>query len=219
MPKLVKIHPDRLRPNTFNPNSLSPANEAKLAKSLVDLGQFKPVIARFLPDKETGTDYEILGGEHRWTELRGMGVEEIYVFDLGKIDNKTAKKISLADNARYGVDDVGELATILSDIGVEDAQLFLPYTDTDVSAIFASSSISLDELDLPDSYDVETTPEPKSSKAPKTHTVMRFKVPLTDAERITELVAKTAKRQGFTTGDELTNAGDTLVHLLLSGEK
>ena len=37
---------------------------------------------------------------------------------------------------------------------------------------------------------------------------------LGDAERLTALIAETQKIQGLTTSDELTNAGDALVHLL-----
>jgi hypothetical protein len=43
---------------------------------------------------------------------------------------------------------------------------------------------------------------------------MRFKVPLGDAEKITELIVKVKKRQNFTSSDDLTNAGDALVHQL-----
>ena len=45
---------------------------------------------------------------------------------------------------------------------------------------------------------------------------MRFKIAIADAERITELIARTKTEYGFTAADELTNAGDALTHTLLS---
>jgi hypothetical protein len=50
----------------------------------------------------------------------------------------------------------------------------------------------------------------------KTHTIMRFKIAIADSERIAERLAKVQKRQGFTAADDLTNAGDALVHELFS---
>lgn len=217
MPKLLSVHPDRLRANPWNTNFVSPENEAKLKYSLKELGQFKPIVVREAPDGKT--DFEILGGEHRWQETLAAGATTIDIYNLGVIDDIKAKKISLADNARYGADDTLALARLLGEIGTADEiQQFLPYTDADVSAIFSASDIALDELDLPDSFEDKPAGELKAERAVKTHTIMRFKVPLTDAERITEVVVKTQKRQGFTSSDELTNAGDALVHIIFADE-
>lgn len=218
-PESLAVHPSRLRPNPWNTNIVSPDNEAKLAASIEELGQFKPIIVRELWDENTDTDYEILGGEHRWQTAIEQGLDEVFIFNLGPIDDVKAKKITLADNARYGADDTVQLAKLLEEIGgAEEVQSILPYTDAEISAIFSASDIALGELDLPEGYEENHAPaEPKAEKAAKTHALMRFKVPLGDNERIIALITKTQKRQGFTTGDDLTNAGDALVHLLLSG--
>ena len=221
MPKLLSVSPDRLRPNTYNPNYVSPENETKLARSMEELGQFKPIIVRQLRDEASDTDFEILGGEHRWQAATAAKMSEIDVYDLGVVDDSRAKKIALADNARYGADDTLALAKLLGEVGTPDEiQQFLPYTDADISTIFSSLDIALDELDLPDS--IEDRPEkaePAADRVPKTHTIMRFKVPLTDAERITEVIARTQKRHDFNSSDELTNAGDALVHLIFADKE
>ena len=212
------VAPNLLRPNPWNPNFVSPENETKLGESLRQLGMFKPIIVRDKADKPTGTKYEILGGEHRWKEAIGIAMAEVPIFDLGKIDDDLAKKISLADNPRYGSDDTIKLAELLEGIeGGSQIYEILPFSEADVSAIFSSVTIALDELELDEGYDEKAAAEPeeaKASKAPKTHTIMRFKVQLGDAERITELIAKISKRQGFTASDDLINAGDALVHQL-----
>jgi hypothetical protein len=48
---------------------------------------------------------------------------------------------------------------------------------------------------------------------------MRFKISLGDAEAISALIEKIQKRHGLTASDELTNAGDALVHILLRKEE
>jgi ParB-like chromosome segregation protein Spo0J len=212
------VDPALLRPNPWNPNFVAPENEAKLGESIRQLGMFKPIIVRQSTEKKSGTKYEILGGEHRWKESKALKMLEIPIFDLGVIDDDLAKKISLADNPRYGSDDTIKLAELLEGIeGGSQLHEILPFSEADVSAIFASVTIALDELELDDGYDTKVSAEPeetKAEKAPKTHTIMRFKVQIADAERITELIAKIKKRQGLTASDDLTNAGDALVHQL-----
>jgi hypothetical protein len=213
----MMVDPHSMRPNPWNTNTVSPDNEIKLGQSIELLGLFKPFVVR----EVKGTPgYEILGGEHRWQEAIAAGMTEVPIFNLGIIDDDKAKKISLADNARYGADDTIELAKLIE--GLEDAeslQNFLPYSSADLSAIFSSVTIALDELDLPESYEEEGKPSgPAPESAPKTHTIMRFQVQLADAERITELIAKVKKRQNFNSSTDLTNAGDALVHTLFAAE-
>ncbi|MCK1543402.1 ParB-like nuclease domain-containing protein [Bradyrhizobium sp. 179] len=211
---------DDLRPNPWNSNHVGPDNETKLRASIRQFGLFKPIVVRELFDADTNTHYEILGGEHRWDAAREEGLTEIPVFNVGVIDDDIAKRITLADNARYGQDDTIELAKLLEDIGdVEGLQAVLPYTESDLNSIFSSVDIALDELDLPESYTEDAkdqAPEAKPEKVAKTHTIMRFKVAIADAEKVAELIAKTQKRQGLTAADELTNAGDALIHLLFN---
>lgn len=205
---------NELRKNTFNSNKVSAINEEKIRKSIERNGLFKPIIVRVV---EGVPGYEIIGGEHRWEQAKELGYVDVPVANLGIISDAKAKEISVIDNARYGADDTILFAEILKEIGdVEEISHFLPYGDADLSAIFASSSIALDDLDS--EFQIEETKpedeEPVAAKPTKTHTIMRFKIGLVDAERLTALIAKTQKDHGLNTADELTNAGDALVHLL-----
>lgn len=211
-----------LRKNPWNTNKVNPDDELKIRESLRRNGMFKPIIVRELDELSLSSPpqkvYEILGGEHRWEQAIELGATEVPIANLGKITDKQAKEIGIIDNARYGADDTLGLAEILKEIGdVPELQSFLPYGQADIDAIFNASVIALDDLEIDDSFEREAeTQEDVAplSKQPKTHAQMRFKVPLADAERITALIAKTQKDFGYTTEDELTNAGDALVHLL-----
>lgn len=213
-PRYLEVPIGELRPNPWNVNSLSPETEAKLTASVKRLGLYRPIIVRQVED-EPG--YEILAGEHRWQIMRDLGEATIQIVDLGYIDERTAKEIMLADNSRYGTDDVIGLAELLDSLGShEEISSFLPYTDDDFKAIFSSVDIQLDELEIDEDEEKPAEKDPEEPiRAPKTHALMRFKVPIADGERITKLIAEAQKRFGYTAADELTNAGDALVHLLL----
>lgn len=212
-PQALSLAPDELCPNPWNTNFVSPENEAKLDEALRRLGMFKPVIVR-----ETPTGYEILGGEHRAAAAQRVGLETIPVMNLGPIDDQRAKEIGIADNSRYGADDSHALGELLNELGSsDDLAQFLPFTDSDIKALFLSvDHIALDELDdLESDEPASESDAPEPSRAAKTHTVMRFKVALADAERLVEKISRTQKRHGYNLADDLTNAGDALVHMLL----
>lgn len=204
------VEPNKLRGNPWNPNVLDPASEHKLDASLKRLGFFKPIIAREL---DAGV-LEILGGHHRWESAIRLGLTEVPIVSLGEVSDETAKEIGLADNGRWGHDDAGKLAEILAELDLDEITMFLPYTDNDLSAIIATSEIDLGDLNLDD----DDVPLGDDIKAPPTDTIMRFKVPVRDAEAISEAITKVTKAQGFDGSNALTNAGDALVFLLL-GEK
>lgn len=220
MSKAQFAKPGDLLPNPWNTNRMTPEGETKLDESLRRFGCFKPVVVREIAlDGET--KLEILGGEHRAQSAERIGLAKVPINNLGPIDDKTAKEISLADNARYGADDALALAEMIKELGEEDIQSFLPYADTDITALFASQNIALGELELDENFDarkeLEKAPdEPRAPKTPRTHTIMRFKVTVADAETIAEIITRTKVAEGFTASDDLTNAGDALAHLLLS---
>lgn len=220
--EFLTVSVSQLRKNPWNTNKVTPDNEAKIRRSLERNGMFKPIIVRetgeLLMSMPPQKVYEILGGEHRWEQAIAMGESDVPIANLGVIDDKQAKEIGVIDNARYGADDTLTFAELLKEIGdVGELQDFLPYGSADLDAIFSASTIALDDLEIDENFEKSAESEeeaPAPAKPPKTHTVMRFKVMLGDAERLTKLIAATQKEHGYTTEDQLTNAGDALVHLL-----
>jgi ParB-like chromosome segregation protein Spo0J len=206
---MQETDPRSLKPNPWNTNVVSPDNEAKIDASIKRLGMFKPIIVRILPDKTL----QILGGAHRRDSAIRLGMSSVPVMNLGHIDDKKAKEIGIVDNGRYGEDDTLGLAELLDSLGgADELAAFMPFTDADFSSIFASSNISLDDLELPD--DDGSAPSAPAPKAAQTHAVMRFKVPLGDDSTIADAIAKVQKQQGFTDEDTLSNAGNALVHII-----
>jgi hypothetical protein len=213
--KVFEVHPDLLRSNDWNVNFMTAPNEAKLAASIDRFdGLFKPILVREVAGVE---GYEILGGEHRWIVAKSKKLALVPIWNLGEIDDKKAKEISLADNARYGADDTLALGELLKELTVDgdDLQDYLPYSDVDLHAIF-SSDIALDELSLDEIDDKpkETVEEPVTRPV-KTHTIMRFNIANEDAERLTAALAKIQKFYGYSSADQMTNAGDALMQMVI----
>jgi hypothetical protein len=214
------VDPALLGANPWNTNIMTPENEAKLEASMRRHGFFRPAIVREFV--KSSFLYQILGGAHRVEIAKKLGLTEIPVVNLGVIDDLQAKEIGIADNARYGVDDTIAFAELIKGMGnADELKDFLPYTEGDFDDLFASSSIDLDALDLEDGFDTEPEGEDEPEPLPKpvkTHAKMSFKVTLRDSESLTALIEKTKIVHGFTGEDDLTNAGDALVHLLLGSK-
>lgn len=197
---------DTLRPNTFNTNQVSAENEIKLEESIKRFGVYKPIICRELNDEVL----EIIGGEHRWRAAAKLGYKSVPVVNLGTVSNEKAKEIMLVDNGRYGEDDTLALAELLKGmVNLDEILTFLPIPEDELDAIISASDINLDDLDgdddLPDLSGI--------GKKQQTHQVMRFKIPVEDAEKIQKHIELVMKEQGFTTEDSMSNAGNALVHI------
>lgn len=204
------MDPALLRPCPWNPNRMDPEDELKLDASLSRHGMFKPVIARTLDDGSL----EMIGGHYRRESAIRLGMAEIPVMVLGEVSDERAKEIMLLDNGRYGHDDTTALAELINSMGdPSELTVFLPYDLAALEAITATTRINLDDLDLAE----DDAPAVETQKTSKTHEIMRFKVTLEDAERLRALIKRAMRDGGFTESDELTNAGDALVHLLLNG--
>jgi ParB-like chromosome segregation protein Spo0J len=203
------VHPSKLAANPWNSNIVSAENEVKIDASIQRLGIFKPILVR-----DVGGELQILGGQHRWESAIRLGLSEIPIVNLGVISDEKAKEIGLVDNGRYGVDDATLLSNILKSLGEPDELAdFLPFSLKEMNNLFEATSINLDDLDISDEDDGIVSLDTATSSGP-THQIMRFKVPVEDAERISVLVERTMKEHEFTASDALTNAGDALVHLL-----
>jgi ParB-like chromosome segregation protein Spo0J len=210
------VDPRLIQPNPWNTNVVSHENEVKLRASIERNGMFKPVLIRELAD---GT-LQSLGGWHRAEQAVEIGMPQIPAIILSGLSDPAAKEISLADNARYGIDDTLKLSELLGQLDVAAVEEIMPWSHGDIVALTASLSVNVDDLDL----DAPTLPtdddqdkDPLPPKAAKTHQVMRFRVAIADAAAIGAKVQATQVQEGFNTADDLTNAGDALAFLLLDG--
>lgn len=216
-PDFLTVNPRAVQPSPWNANVVSHENEEKLRASIERHGMFKPILVREID----GGVLQCIGGWHRCEQAIELGYETVPAVNLGPISDEQAKEVSLADNARYGIDDTLKLSEILGDLDTTAIEQFMPWTNRDIDALTASIAVDIDSLDLdeptiPD--DDEEEKEAPAPKATKTHQIMRFRVPIVDGAKISNLINQTMKDQGFTQDDDLTNAGDALAFLLLQDQ-
>lgn len=189
---------------------MSSANQKKLDASINRLTNFKPIAVRELEDGSL----EILGGAHRTQAYIRRGDNEVHVWNVGKISDTEAKEISLADNERYGEDDSEAMTKLLNSLDtVNELVTFLPIEDDQFDSFWDKAAFDLDSLDLDEEDDDDSVIEKPTSSAP-TQRVVRFKLAIEDAERLSDHIEKIIKKNAFTSSDALTNAGDALIHTL-----
>lgn len=205
----LKLDPNKLEFSPWNVNVVSPENMEKLKESVRRNGIFRPVVVREMPDGS----YQVIAGEHTTRVARELGMETIDVYNLGPIDDRKAKEISIIDNQHYGVEDAYGLGELLKEIDAAP-QDFLPFSDQELNRIFQTTLIDLDTLDLPDEDLIpDYDPEESQRSARVDHQIMRFKVPIADAERVQRTIEAIIKRQGLNDRDSMLAAGMALVHL------
>lgn len=201
--------------NPWNPNVVDPINMDKLRTSLSEDGLQKAILIRTLPDGSK----QILDGQHRVAAAVSLGWAEVACIDLGEIPDETAKKHTLIGNARYGDDDPLLMANLLSDqsLTAENLLATLPFDEATLTSYFEHSRLDLDALaeelnDLPGTGALDL--DVPQGKTARTHQILRFKVAVSDAVELADLITRTKHEQGFTASDDLTNAGDALIYLL-----
>lgn len=211
--RYAMVDPRLIEANPWNTNVVSHENEIKLRASIHRNGMFKPVLVREL----AGGSLQSLGGWHRVEQAIELGLTDIPTIILERVSDERAKEISLADNARYGIDDTLKLSELLGELDTTAIENILPWSTSDIAALTASLAVDVDNLDLdepviPDHDEEDEAPAP--TKAPKTHQVLRFRCAIADAARISGKVKAVMAAEGFNTEDDLTNAGDALAFLL-----
>lgn len=204
MPKLniEVVEAASIRPSEWNPNQVSTDHMDRLKTSLDRLGTFRPVIVR-----DTDDGLEVVGGYHRVMIAKERG-ESVEVINLGRVDDQRAKEIALADNARFGQDDPNLLSDLIASMEIDHHELesFLP-GHFDIPSFDFGSNITVDLETL--GLDEAT---PSRQKAQQTHTTMRFRVPIQDAELIKDQIDAVVSSNGFSEGQsEAEAAGDALV--------
>lgn len=222
------VDPHMLKPNPWNPNNVDPINQDKLETSIRMTGIKRPIVVRELEDGS----YQIIGGQHRTAAAIKLGLDQVPIINRGPINDSDAKRETLIDNFRYGTDNIDRMAELLNDPDIGSAADLLasmPIDEEELAGYFehlnaddlsAQLDEALGEAPAPSALsdpDDDDTIDLGSSKPARTHTIIRFRVSLEDAERVAALIKQTKIDQRLIDADDLTNDGDALIHLVKDG--
>ncbi len=152
------VHIDKIRANSYNPNSVAPPEMKLLELSIWEDGYTMPVVCYYLPEEDV---YEIVDGFHRYTILktskrifeREKGMLPVVVIDKD-VSNRMASTIR-HNRARGShsidlmVNIVGELkqagmsdAWILRNIGMDADELLRLKQISGLASLFSNKEFS-----------------------------------------------------------------------------
>lgn len=168
----------KLRPNSWNPNTMNDEMYRKELASIRKFGYVNPILAR-----DKGSHYEIIDGEHRWKALNQLGYEEAEVTVIEGLADEEAKQLTIVLNETRGRADprkLGELLTdLLRDIPKTDLLDVLPIAPVDFDRL-----AGLDTFDWGGLEDVS-----KADSEPRTWVERTYRLPKEAANVIDEALA------------------------------
>lgn len=130
---------EEVKTNDWNPKLKRSEEYLKVKESVELNGQVQPIIVR-----ETGEEpikYEILDGEQRFTALKELGEEKVWILNLGKVADEEARASTIWLEQAVPFDDtmLGELLIELKD------KVELPYTDEEIELIAGVQLVGTEE--------------------------------------------------------------------------
>lgn len=132
--KVEQIPVEFIRPNPWNPNSMTGRMRTATREAIESYGFVLPILVRTVED-----GYEIIDGEHRWREASTAGLAEVPCV-VGKFDDVEARKLTVILGEIEGEPDPRKLGGVLAEIAEgegEDFSKALPYTEAELDALLA----------------------------------------------------------------------------------
>lgn len=106
---------EQLKPNTWNPNRMSPTAWQALGESITQYGpNLVPLVVR-----PYGDMFQILDGEHRYKWAKELGITELSVV-IVDVDDFNAKKLGQILNRTRGADDPVKLKELIDSLLVDN---------------------------------------------------------------------------------------------------
>jgi hypothetical protein len=103
----------KVSPNPWNPNVQSEEVYAKQRASIERFGFVAPIVVRAGAKKGT---YEIIDGEHRLRVAQDLGLKEVPAWDLGKVDDAEARRLTEVFIHLHGEPDVVKESKLLREL-------------------------------------------------------------------------------------------------------
>jgi ParB/RepB/Spo0J family partition protein len=139
--KIIDIPVEKLSPNPWNPNRMTPEMRHKFKEYIKREGFVEPIVVR-----PRGEGFEILGGFHRWSIAKELGYESVPCV-IVNLDDRRAKILSINLNEMKGQSLPNLLSNLIHDLSkeitLEDIESQLPYSMEELKD-------SLELLKIPD---------------------------------------------------------------------
>lgn len=139
--KLVDIN--KLFPNEWNSNEMNNFEREKLSNSLKKRGQLHPILVAKEKDK-----YKIIDGQHRWEELKKLGINEIKI-EIKEINSKEELMLTSLDANLHGNNNEDKFVDIIEELqqtyDMDEILSTILYTENEINDLL---NIEEDDLEL-----------------------------------------------------------------------
>ena len=115
---VIPVPIDKIRANSYNPNSVAPPEMKLLETSIWEDGYTMPVVCYYIPDDDM---YEIVDGFHRYTVLKTS--KRIYEREDGKLpvvvidkDESNRMASTIRHNRARGTHDISLMVNIVAEL-------------------------------------------------------------------------------------------------------
>lgn len=169
---ILWVDVEQIRVNDWNPKLKRSEEYLKVKESVELNGQVQPIIVREIGEDEV--KYEILDGEQRFTALRELGEEKIWILNLGKVADEEARASTIWLEQAVPFDDamLGELLIELQN------KVELPYSDEEIELI---AGVQLNSDDEEEDEEEEVKPNTTS---------FRLEIAKTDEYELKEIIRR-----------------------------
>jgi hypothetical protein len=143
--KTVLVPVGKLKPNVYNPNSMTPFLMESLKQGITNDG----FIGAIWAVKKTNV---IIDGEHRWQAASELGMPEVPVIYLD-VDDETAKKLTIATIEKHGERDKDKMQALLQELVGDDTDLAVMSLDIGIEEKELNKLLETVQKDLDDNQD------------------------------------------------------------------
>lgn len=183
-------------PNDWNPNVLDAPEQVRLHNSLDKFGQVENLVVRQMGDK-----YELIGGEHRWKQLKKQKKKKA-ICAVVNLSEEDAMLLSEVLNNLHGKPDLDKHSEfykrLTQSIDVEQIIRFVPSTEEEIKNII--DKITADSTQAGGGV-------ASSGGDPGETLTLKFTVTKLQAEVISQAFDTLAKREGISNISSKTTKG------------
>lgn len=152
--KLDQVPLEQIHPNPWNPKTHDPQQRdfRKVVKSLRENGLRLPIVVREIDD-----GYQVLDGEQRWRASLEIGLDEVPIYNEGKIDDGKAKSLTIWYQQQVPFDEILEAALAVQ---LHNEDVPLPYDEAELNRMR-----ELVEFDASHAYEDTEVPLPNPTRS------------------------------------------------------
>ena len=124
---IKRVEIGKVHPNSWNPKQKDHERVKDIEESIKLHGFKQPVQVRTHPTIKG--EWEIIDGEQRWTAMRNLGADFIYIYDNGKVSDASAQNETLWWQVQVPFETI-ELAHLVVELNAMEMEL--PYSDAEI---------------------------------------------------------------------------------------